>query len=418
MLNSKSIYRSARAFLRLLILYYYRRRIPKLVKKVREKEIIKVLFVLSDVSLWKTEGLYLTMLRHPRFEPIIGTTLITADLASEAIRKYNNLIEYLDKAGYQHVEIYFGNMRIINPDIIFYQQPYDGFISEDISYYKQALRGALICNIPYFMNTLAIKNIYKWVIDLELHRYCWQMYVENKITAGVGKLSILKGKNIRITGMPIQDVLSQPKEKFNNPWIKQETNKKRIIFAPHHSIPGKESLMNLSRFLDVADIMISLATKYKDSVQFAFKPHPFLRKRLVGEWGAKKTNAYYHFWEEAENTQLCEGEYLDLFKYSDAMIHDCDSFTLEYCYVKKPVMFLVSEEGTKIREEDLNDFGKMAFDLHDKGDNAEAIEQFIQSVIRDEDNKKERRECFYKNYLLPPNRKSASDNIIEAILKG
>lgn len=418
MLNSESIYRSARAFLRLLILFYYRKRIPKLVKKVREKEVIKVLFVLSDVSLWKTEGLYLTMLRHPRFEPIIGTTLITADLASEAIRKYNNLIEYLGKAGYQHMEIYSGNMGIIHPDIIFYQQPYEGFISDNLSYYPQALKGALICDVHYSMRTLAIKPSNQWNIDLELERYCWQMYVENEITAGFGKLSILKGKNIRITGMPIQDVLSQPKEKFNNPWIKQEADKKRIIFAPHHSIPGKESLMNLSRFLDVADIMISLARKYKDSVQFAFKPHPFLKKRLVGEWGEEKTNAYYRFWEEEENAQLCEGEYLDLFKYSDAMIHDCDSFTLEYCYVNKPVMFLVSEEDTKIRKEDLNDFGKMAFDLHDKGDNAEAIEQFIQSVIRDEDNKKERREYFYDNYLLPPNHKSASDNIIEAILKG
>lgn len=416
MLNSKSIYLLIRNYFRLPILCYYRRRIPKLVKQVRQKEKIKVLFVLSDISLWKTEGLYQTMLRHPRFEPILGTALITSDLASSSIRKYNNLIEYLDKAGYQYVEIYFANMKRINPDIIFYQQPYEGFLSERISYYPQALNGTLICNVPYFMNTLAIRNDNKWIIDLELYRYCWQMYVENEITAGVGKLSILKGKNIRITGLPIQDVLSQPKEKFKDPWTRQDTHKKRIIFAPHHSIPGKGVILNLSRFLDVADIMISLARKYKDSVQFAFKPHPFLRKRLVDKWGAERAEAYYRFWEEAENAQLCEGEYLDLFKYSDAMIHDCDSFTLEYCYVKKPVMFLVSEEGTKIREEDLNDFGKMAFDLHDKGDKAEAIEQFILSVIRDEDSKKERREYFYENYLLPPNHKSASDNIIEAIL--
>lgn len=416
--NSKSIYLLIRNCFRLPILYYYRRRIPKLVKQVRQKEKIKVLFVLSDVSLWKTEGLYQTMLRHPCFEPILGTTLITSDIASESIRKYNSLINYLDKAGYPHVELYSENMLIINPDIIFYQQPYGGFISENISYYKRALMGALICNVPYFMNTLAIKPDNKWVIDLELHRYCWQMYVENEITAGVGKLSILKGKNIRITGLPIQDVLSQPKEKFKDPWIKQDSHKKRIIFAPHCSLPSEGNLLNLSRFLDVADIMVSLARKYKDSVQFAFKPHPFLKKRLVDKWGTERAEAYYRFWKETENAQLCEGEYLDLFKYSDAMIHDCDSFTLEYCYVKRPVMFLVSKEGIKIREEDLNYFGKMAFDLHDKGDDAEAIELFIQSVIRDEDNKKERREYFYEKYLLPPNRKSASDNIIEAILKG
>lgn len=418
MLNSKSIYLLIRNCFRLPILCYYRRRIPKLVKQVRQKEKIKVLFVLSDISLWKTEGLYQTMLRHPRFEPILGTTLITADIASESIRKYNNLIKYLDKAEYQHIEIYESNLDIIKPDIIFYQEPYNGVIPEKVFYYTQSLKGALICYVPYSMHTLAIKPSNKWIIDWEMHRYCWQIYVENKITAGFGKLSILKGKNIRITGMPIQDVLSQPKEKFNNPWVKQSSNKKRIIFAPHHSIPSKGYPGNLSKFLDVADIMVSLTRQYKDSIQFAFKPHPFLKKKLVDVWGKEKTNNYYRFWDESENTQLCEGEYLDLFKYSDAMIHDCDSFTLEYCYVKKPVMFLTSKEGIKVREEDLNDFGKMAFNLHDKGDEAISIERFIRSVIRGEDDKQEQRTFFYKNYLLPPNHKKASENIINAILEG
>lgn len=405
-------------FIHRLSLYRYRRRIPQLVEKMRQKESIKVLFVLSDISLWKTEGLYQAMLQHPRFEPILGTAVITSDFASEAIRKYETLTDYLEKSGYQYVEIYNGNMDIICPDIIFYQQPYDGFISETISFGRQAKRGALICDVHYSMRTLAIKPSNNWVIDLDLYRYCWQMYVENEITAEFGKLSVVKGKNIRITGMPIQDVLSQPKECFNDPWIKQDSSKKRIIFAPHHSIPHEGNLMNLSKFLDIADFMISIAKKYKDSVQFAFKPHPFLKKKLADVWGVEKTNDYYRFWEESENAQLCEGKYLDLFKYSDAMIHDCDSFTLEYCYVKKPILFLVDEVGVKFREEDLNDFGKMAFELHNKGCDAESIERFIQSVIRDEDNKKEQRDYFYIHYLLPPNGRSSVDNIMDAIIRG
>lgn len=401
-----------------LMLYHYRRHIPKLVEAVRQKEVIKVLFVLSDISLWKTEGLYEAMLLHPRFKPVLGTVVLTSDLASEAIRKYNALTDYLNKSGYPYVEICPDNINLLNPDIIFYQQPYDGFISETISFKRQAQRGALICDVHYSMRTLAIKPSNKWVIDLELYRYCWQMYMENKITAGFGKLSVVKGRNIRITGMPIQDVLSQPKECFNDPWIKQNSHKKRIIFAPHHTIPHEGNLLNLSKFLDIADDMILLVKKYKDSVQFAFKPHPFLRKKLVDVWGVEKVNAYYQFWEKSDNTQLCEGKYLDLFKYSDAMIHDCDSFTLEYCYVKKPILFLVDGADVKVREEDLNDFGKMAFGLHDKGCDVDSIERFIQSIVRDEDSKKEQRASFYDNFLLPPNHKSASDNIMDAIIRG
>lgn len=400
------------------LLYRYRRRIPKLVKEVRRKKSIKVLFVLSDLSLWKTEELYVAMSQHPRFEPILGTALLTSDIASEAIRKYTSLIDYLKKSKYPYLEVCDYNIRKIGADIIFYQQPYNGFVSETISFFRQAAEGSLICDVHYSMRTLAIIPSNKWVIDLELYRYCWQMYVENEITAGFGKLSVVKGKNIRVTGMPIQDVLARPKEFFNDPWIKQDSLKKRIIFAPHHTIPNQDSHLNLSKFLDVADIMISLARKYEDSVQFAFKPHPFLKEKLVDVWGYEKVDDYYRFWEVSTNTQLCEGKYLDLFKYSDAMIHDCDSFTLEYCYVKKPILFLVDKVGVKLREDDLNDFAKMAFELHDKGCDAEAIEGFIQSVVQEADDKKSQREYFYNNYLLPPNHRSAVDNIIDAIISG
>lgn len=399
-------------------LYRYRRRIPKLVKKMRQKETIKVLFVLSDLSFWKTERLYVAMLQHPRFEPILGTTLINVDIGSEAMRKYVALTEYLHKYGYQFVELYQQNIIEIQPDIIFYQQPYEGFVSERISYLQLTKKNALICDVHYSMHTLAIKSQSKWTIDTNLHRYCWQMYVENDITARLGILSIIKGKNIRVTGMPVQDVLSQPKESFSDPWIPQTSYEKRIIFAPHHSIPQKDYDGWISNFLDICDAMISLVKKYNNSVQFAFKPHPCLKKKLVDLWGRSKTEDYYNFWKNSDNTQLFEGDYLDLFKYSDAMIHDCDSFTLEYCYVKKPVMFVINEANIKDREDALNDFGKMAFELHDKGCSIESIESFIQSVIKGEDSKKNERDYFFNNYLLPPNHKSAVSNIIDAIICG
>ena len=76
-------------------LFTYRRKIPKIVDRVRSKSKIKVLFILSDLSLWKTESLYRAMLEHDRFEPVIGLTLLTCDLPSEIIRKYQILVEYL-----------------------------------------------------------------------------------------------------------------------------------------------------------------------------------------------------------------------------------------------------------------------------------------------------------------------------------
>ena len=161
------------------------------------------------------------------------------------------------------------------------------------------------------------------------------------------------------------------------------------------------------------DAMFSLALKYKDKIQMAFKPHPVLLTKLYNVWGKEKTDNYYCLWEKGENTQLILGDYVPLFIHSDALIHDCGSFTVEYHYTKNPVMYLLKDEK---HSEELNEFGKMAFDLHYKGRNFNDIESFINNVIAGVDPMKEERDKFYNDYLLAPDGNSASDNIINAIL--
>lgn len=400
-------------FLNFLI---YRFKMKKIVKRVRSKERINVLFVLGDLSLWKTEGLLQAMLQNNRFNPIIGTTLIIRDNPTESIRKYNSLLNYLRKKNYSFFEVCGENILNLQPDIVFYQQPYDDFLPPGIFFERMASNGVLICDVHYSMRTLAIRKKNKWIIDQWLYRYCWQMYVENSLTAKFGKLSMLKGSNIVVTGMPIQDELMKEKNSFNNPWKKQTVEKKKIIYAPHHTIATTSRLLNLSCFLEVCDIMLELCKKYEDRVQFAFKPHPFLKTKLINYWGEEKTRQYYDAWANASNSQLEEGPYINLFKYSDAMIHDCDSFTLEYCFMKNPVMFLSTPAAISDRKNDLNEFGQKAFDLHTKGLSKEEIENFILNVINGVDNLKQEREDFYSKYLAPPNGRTASDNIMRAII--
>lgn len=402
--------------IRMINLSLYRKKIPFLVRQLRNKKEINVLFVLSDVSLWKTERLYVEMLNHPRFKPVIGTCLIIADTGSESIRKYNALISYLSNKNYQYREIHDLEREKIDADIVFYQEPYENVISPDVFFNPSINKNLLVCDSYYSMRTLAVKKENRWLIDTNLHRYCWQMYVENELTAEFRKVSMIKGKNIVITGMPIQDELLKDKTEMTDPWKHQPTPKKRIIYAPHHTIPNENNVLNLSCFLDVCDFMFEMAEKYADRIQFSFKPHPFLKKKLLAYWGKERTESYYKRWATMDNTQLSEGEYISLFAYSDAMIHDCDSFTLEYTFMKKPVMFLIRPENETERENDLNKFGQMAFDLHDKGFTKNDIEEFILKVISGNDEKISARESFYNSYLLPPYNNTASTNIINAIL--
>ena len=89
------ILRGLSYLLRKLTFYLYRRSIPNKVKEMRKKPKIKVLFVVSELSIWKTEHLYCEMLKHPRFQPVLGLVLLAADKPSESVRKFDILTKYL-----------------------------------------------------------------------------------------------------------------------------------------------------------------------------------------------------------------------------------------------------------------------------------------------------------------------------------
>lgn len=397
--------------LNLMKLYRYRSSIPSKVAAIRQKPKIKVLFVISEISLWKTEDLYCEMLKHPRFEPVLGVTLLTADKPSEAIRKFTRLTEYLTERNYEYEELYGNDIKNnIRPDIIFYQQPYDGLFDSHLFY--QNNKEALFCNVYYAFNTIG----QKWVAASPYLHHCWQIYYENKVAMDFCEsiMPSISRDKARFTGLPFQNSLEKDKSEFTDPWKPQETQKKRIIWAPHHTIPtAANNLLDYSTFLDVADVMVEIAEKYKDQVQIAFKPHPFLLKKLYNLWGKEKADAYYQKWAQMENTQLESGDYHALFKHSDAMIHDCGSFTIEYLYAGNPVMYL---SNGRPHTDTLNQFGKAAYDTHVIGSKEDDIKSFIQDVISGKDALKTERAAFLKDYLTIPDTGIATQNIINCIL--
>ena len=133
---------------------------------------------------------------------------------------------------------------------------------------------------------------------------------------------------------------------------------------------------------------------------------------LIEDWGKERTDAYYKEWEDGENSTFVSGEYIDLFKSSDGMIHDSHSFTVEYLYVDKPVMFMTNYD----RESQCNAVGKRAFAAHYHGTTREDIQSFIEDVvIGGKDTMAEKRHQFYNDILVPPNGKSVAENIINEI---
>ncbi len=396
--------RKFRESIKNLILFGYEKIYkPYKICRLRQKKSIRVVFVLSSFSCWKSELLYRAMLNHSRFEPILLTIPSNQEDNRLAFHKY------CEEKGYPLIEIGPGKTicEELHPDIILYSKPYDSDI-ELRKFIMHNLR-SLFCYINYGFHGVDEK----WSRNTRLLLSCWQIYYEN-INAWRGSARIMDNhcRNGFITGLPVMDEFLNAKEKCEDPWKEHKNPKKRIIWAPHHSITDNEWL-HYSSFERYYSFMLELAEKYQDKVQWAFKPHPLLRAKLEGKWGKQKTDEYYGRWETLSNAQYVDGKYLGLFMHSDAMIHDCGSFTVEYHYTGNPVMYLMSDNDLT---HGFNQFQQQAFDLHYKGWCKEEIENFVNDVIEGIDPMKQKRTDFISKFLTPPDGKTASENIIDCIL--
>ena len=389
---------------RKIIVFLYKLSIPYKAKRIRKKERIKILFVLAELGSWKTENLYNAMLGHPRFEPVLGVTQ-----SPESPKEKTILNKYLDSKNYCYSDLDKNyNLDEISPDIIIYQKPYGVTYLPGIRFIDNL--DCLFCYTNYYFFNTKEPEIFK---RGTLFKLAWQVYVENEsVKKEMMELTGCKDNVILPTGIPMADNLILRRSKESDPW-KKCGNKKRIIYAPHHSIGNQHTGSIDFGTIDLyGDFILSMAIKYKDSIQVAFKPHPVLYSKLVREWGQKRTDDYYEKWRNGDNTQFEDGEYVSLFQFSDAMIHDCNSFSIEYMYINKPALYLVRNEN---HLKNISEVGTKCFNAHYHGCCEEDIEVFIKNIISGIDFMQSQRNHLYDCYLKPTGNQSACQNIIDSI---
>ena len=372
---------------------------------IRRKKTIRFGFLVQELSQWKTERLYQAMLKHPRFEPVLCITHNDWYPGAEKV-----MMDYCRSQGYEYVMLDPAKTfrQQIKLDMVTPQKPYR--VEIPAAFQPDNNRGLPYVVIPYYFGTITTP----WIVNQRLNILCWRQFVDNESCKQAwSEMHSLGGSTYRVTGSPMMDELLTPKESLPDVWPVKD-GRKRIIYAPHHTIADmhKEGI-GYSTFLEHCDFMLEMRDKYQDRVFFVFKPHPALRFRLYEYWGKEKTDSYFARWEKEGCSHVETGKYISLFKYSDAMIHDCASFTIEYLYMDKPVMYLLRDGR---HEDNMIPYAKEAFDLHYKGSAQKDIENFILDVINDVDPLKEKRIQFKEKSLLPPNGRTACENIVDSIL--
>lgn len=383
------------------------------VRAIRKAKSVKAVAIISNLAMWRLEDVVALLKKDPRFDVTLVVCPFTTFESDVRKKNVDEIVSYLQGKGWDHVladvpEKAEGLMKALDPDLVFYPQLYSGLYAQGMNL-KENL-GRLIAYVPYALPTTSGD----WSYNSRYMNVAWRLYYPTKLHYAYSRRhSFNHGHNMVVVGDSHASAFL--KEVHLDPW--KDGSRKKVIWAPHFSI-RTDGYLHRASFLWLHEAMWEMAQAFKEEIQFVFKPHPRLLSELYRhpDWGKERADAYFDRWKNGENTQLETGTYVDLFCTSDAMIHDCGSFSAEYHYTGKPVLF-VSKDFKEIYR-GLDDFGTLCLDLHYHAGSLEEVHAFLQDVVLGgQDPRKSEREAFRRDYLIPPEDTSFEQNVYRSLTK-
>lgn len=363
--------------------HYFNKKYEQCINKVKNKTKIKVSFLVSSISQWKCQSIYSEFLKDTTYEV---TIYVVAENANDPDTKkeLNKTLEVFKENKINAIDAFSDSLKekqhyqeIKKSDIVFFSRRSDWNGPLSLKKFTKSLT----CYVPYSIHTDLNHYLQYGTI---FHQCLWRHYLPNDEFKEFAK-TIYPANNCVVTGYSGLDPFINHTlilcDKDNPTW--NNTERLKVIWAPHHSIEKGNHWPFFSTFLAYADQMLYLAEK-SEKFEICLKPHPALKQKLYkhAEWGPEKTDRYYSNWVNASNCHLHESTYHDLFLTADAMILDSVSFLSEFSFLKKPICFLTREDkGTY--EKYFNSVGYRIFKLVDKAKSWNEINHFLNNIAFD-----------------------------------
>ncbi len=359
-----------------------RRKIARSIGKTRAKcrrgRKIKVAFLQQYITSNQNFPLYEMMLQEDVFDPYFVINPDVARSKEHASEMYDRCHDELSKT--------YGMERVLHGwldrgdavvdytdqfDIAFTANPYDAMAHEyfKIDYWTR-VRHVPMFYIPYFYWGRC--DVFVENLKLDAMSLCHRIYVPSAYCKDMAKrYQAVKGKNMAVVGYPKMDALATKTPK-------KDKARKLVVLAPHHSIG--DVYPKAGSFLETADVHLELVKHYPQ-VDFVFRPHPLLKQNLVKPeyWGGAKTKAYFdEMFSQPNVSYSTEGDYLQVFADSDAMIHDCGSYMCEYLYTGKPCGYCYRSDA---RREIWTDLGERCLAVHYPLKSRQDYFDFMEEVV-------------------------------------
>ncbi len=358
---------------------------------------LRVCFFVQETQKWNAQSLYDKMAKSNIFEPFI---LVSPMLDENSNRNsYKDCIKFFQnncncvELGYDDNIKSYIDIKKFKPDIVFFQQPWQLHNKQNpkhvskfafIYYFSYA-----ICDSPNFIKM----NYNNFFVLLKKYFIFNQAEVEEI-------KNFYKARNLAIVGHPKLDI-------YDN-YSQNNSPKNTIIFAPHHSL--HENSLYYSTFDWSGKYMLEWAKSHLE-FKYIFKPHPWLKFRLIQTKRMTEEEVENYYQEWAKIGECCDdGDYFDIFMNSRCLITDCGSFLSEYLPTKQPVIHLRNKKAINYSATN-----RLIMQRYYKAYNAAELEKLLDEVlIQNNDYKKLERLEILETLNIQTN---ASTKIINEIKK-
>lgn len=366
-------------------------------EKVRSKNKLKVIFYVTEKAKWSADSLFRALKKYENIEVNIAVPYF------EDQTKYSQTIEFFSKIDKDIIKLNttYGKPQSLldfEPDIVFYQQPWE---IDESNLCEKISKSCLCAYIPYgFMSIDSDYAHYYLPFHFCLWRYFAESEEQKKLLARKNRLLAKSTCNL---GYPKLDIY---KEK--TPTAKSH---KTIIYAPHWSIEG--SHIHYSTFDKNCWYFLEKAKSTPD-IEWIFKPHPVLVQSVInqGFMTYKEYADYVKQWEQLPNAKVVtDGNYLEEFLNSDALITDSISFLAEYLPSKKPIIHLQTGKTSGF-----NIIAKKMMKDYYKVKSTQEIDKIFDRVVIKGDDYLYKKRMKALKYVID-NKTPAGENIAEYLLK-
>lgn len=373
--------------------------LKKLQKEIQTRK-IKVVFLNSENAKWVYQSLYEAFSNNSHFDVQILTTVRKVFLkkkytycewekqAKNNYRFFKN--QHMNVAcAFDFTKKKFKKLSEFNPDIIFYEQPWDLPAEHTL---VNTSKYAINFYCSYGSNITNGRNEYSEPFYKDVYTY----FLDNPQIKDILLEHGFSEKSLLVCGHLKLDAYLKPVNETHTIW--KTKKQKRVIWAPHHSFFEKSTL-RFGTFNWTYQFIYNFAKNHPE-IEFIFKPHPELKRQIVRNklMTANEMTGYFTMWEKLPNAQVYEtGNYFDMFRTSDLLITDCNSFLYEYLPTKKPVIQLINKNSVGH-----NVFGQKIISGYYKAKNCEELEDSINSVLLKEEDP-----------LLPIREKVLAEDLIQ-----